>query len=153
MDRLPDAFCTLNVHLLDYIADFLYNYLYSGRAFFTFLATKGKHTHRGALLEAAVQASGINISQMVKRMGIARSTYYHHCAQRDLSLEKLAQYGSVLKHDFSDDLPEMKKWGVEESQAPYEMPKSIEEAISQRDHWRDKYYALLEKFVKEAAVK
>jgi hypothetical protein len=96
-----------------------------------------------------VQASAINITQMVKRMGISRSTYYNHCQQPNLSLEKLAQYGQVIKHDFSVELPEMKQYSVEEAEVPYIIPKTMDEAMAQRDYWRERYYGLLERFHKE----
>lgn len=79
-------------------------------------------------------------------MGISRGTYYNHKNDPNLSFEQLAEYGRVLKHDFSEDLPEMKKFMLEEKEAPYTTPKSIEEAIEQRDFWREKYYQLMEKY-------
>lgn len=116
--------------------------------FFTLLKTKGRHTHRGTLLENAVKESSINITQMVKRMGISRSSYYYHTKDPDLSYETLAEYGKVIKHDFSQDLPEMKKYVLEESEVPYGTPKNIEEALEQRDYWRERYYKKAEEFNK-----
>ncbi len=83
---------------------------------------------------------------MVKRMGLSRGSYYNHKSDPNLSYEQLAEYGRVLKHDFSQDLPEMKKFLMEEQEAPYTPPKTIEEAIEQRDFWREKYYQLMEKY-------
>ena len=123
----------------------LYIFLYKCVYFFTFLETKGRNLHRGALLEAAVKESSINITQMVKRLGISRGTYYNHKNDPDLSFEQLAKYGKVLKRDFSQELPEMKKYALEESEAPYNAPKTLEEAIEQRDYWRERYYQLLER--------
>ena len=127
----------------------MYIYLNNSVFFFTLLKTKGRNIHRGALLEAAVQNDSVNISQMVKRMGISRGTYYNHKNDPNLSFELLAEYGKVLKHDFSQDLPEMKMLQLEEREVPYTTPKTIEEAIEQRDFWREKYYQLMEKFHKE----
>lgn len=112
--------------------------------FFTFLETKGRNTHRGALLEAAVDDRHVNISQMVKRMGISRGTYYNHIQDPELSLEQLAKYGRVIGHDFSQQLPEMKRLVLEEPEGVYKTPETLEEAIAQRDYWRELYYKTLQ---------
>ncbi len=132
---------------------FLFKILHIHVYFFTFLQTNGRHIHRGALLEAAVKNSSINITQMVKRMGISRGTYYNHRNDQNLSFEQLVKYGKVLKHDFSHDIPEMKQFILYEQEAPYGPPKSLEEAVEQRDYWREKYYQLMEKYHKEVEDK
>ncbi len=83
------------------------------------------------------------------RMGISRGTYYNHKNDPHLSFEQLAKYGKVLTRDFSQDLPEMRRYVLEESEVPYNTPKTLEEAIEQRDYWRERYYQLLERQHKE----
>ena len=119
--------------------------------FFTLLKTKGKHTHRGETLQTAVKKSPLNITQLVKRMGISRGTFYNHKDDPNLPFEILEQYGKVLGYDFTNDFPEMQKYVVEEPIAPYGEPKTLDEAIKQRDYWRsqadlwkNKYIQLLE---------
>jgi hypothetical protein len=124
----------------------VYIYLYTSVNFFTFLRTKGRNIHRGALLEAAVKASGISVTQIVKKMGISRGTYYNHKNDPHLSLDQLYQYGKVLKHDFSADLPQIRELELEEGDPGYNQPSTIEEAMEQRDYWREKYYQLMEKY-------
>jgi ACT domain-containing protein len=116
--------------------------------YFFILLETGKNIHRGALLEAAVRETGANITKMVKRMGIARGTFYNHKNDPNLSLEQLAEYGKVLKYDFSQDLPEMKRYVLEEPEVPYTSPKTIEEAIEQRDYWRERYYKKQQDYLK-----
>jgi hypothetical protein len=65
-----------------------------------------------------------------------------------LSYEILAHYGAVLKHDFSLDLPEFRKYTMEESEPPYGPPKTLDEAIEQREYWRERFYQLMEKYLK-----
>jgi hypothetical protein len=115
------------------------------------LKTKGKHTHRGEVLEAAVKKSPLSITELVKRMGISRGTYYNHIEENGLSFETLEKYGKIIGYDFTQDFPEMKKYVIEEPAAPYGEPKTLDEAIKQRDYWRrqadqwkDKYIELLE---------
>ena len=114
--------------------------------FFTFLETKDRNRHRGALLEAAVNERHVNISQMVKRMGISRGTYYNHIQDPDLSLEQLAKYGRVIGHDFSQQLPELKRLVLEEPESLYRTPITMEEAIEQRDYWREQYYRQVKEY-------
>jgi ACT domain-containing protein len=137
---------TTKITILYNIVQLSYIFLYTSVYFFILLQTKGRNTHRGSLLEAAVKESSINITQMVKRMGIARGTYYNHKSDPNLSFEQLAKYGRVLKHDFSQDLPEMKQYALHEPEALYGTPATINEAIEQRDYWREKYYQLMEKY-------
>lgn len=123
---------------------FLYNCVY----FFILLKTKGKYKHRGEALQAAVKKTKFKITQLVKRMKISRGTFYNHKEDPNLPFEILEQYGKILKYDFTNDFPEMQKYSLEESPAFYGEPTTIEEAIKQRDHWKDKYLKLLEKYNK-----
>lgn len=84
-------------------------------------------------------------------MGISRGTFYNHKDDPDLPFETLEQYGKVLGYDFTNDFPEMHKYVVEEFIAPYGEPKTMDEAIKQKDYWRaqadlwkNKYIQLLE---------
>jgi hypothetical protein len=104
------------------------------------LETRERNIHRGALLDKIVREGSTNITQMVKKLNISRGTFYNHTKDPNLSYEQLAKYGKVIKHDFSQDLPEMKKFVFEEPDVPYGIPKTFEEAIEQRDYWRERYY-------------
>jgi hypothetical protein len=131
----------------------LYIFLYRCVYFFIFLKTKGKHTHRGEVLQIAVKKTRTKITQLVKRMGISRGTFYNHRDDPNLSFEDLERYGKVMGYDFTNDFPEMQKYVVEEPVAPYGEPKTFDEAIKQRDYWRNqtdifknKYLESLEKY-------
>lgn len=115
---------------------------------FLYLLAKGKNIHRGALLEEAVRNSSVKISQLVKRMGISRGTYYNHIADPNLSLDQLNEYGQELRHDFSEALPQLKRLVLEDEKIPYNPPKTMEEALVQRDFWRDRFYLLMERYNK-----
>jgi hypothetical protein len=119
----------------------LYNTVY----FFTSLKTKGKHTHRGDILHAAVKKNKLKITQVVKKVGISRGSFYNHIEDPNLPLDILERYGKALGYDFTADIPEMSKYTVEEPVEIYGQPLTIEEAIQQRDYWKNKYIVLLEK--------
>jgi hypothetical protein len=112
------------------------------------VSTSKKHIHRGQLLENAVKASRLNIEFVADKAGYSRSSYYKHKEERDLDYHILAAYGRALKHDFTEDLPEMPKYIMEEPGETYGKTPSLQDAIKQRDQWRDKYYELLEKYNK-----
>ena len=90
------------------------------------------------MLEAAVADGHVNITQMVKRMGISRGTYYNHINDPTLSYEQLDKYGKVIGRDFTEALPEMKRFLLEEPEGVYKKPKTFEEAVEQAELWRDK---------------
>ena len=90
---------------------------------------------------------------MVKRMGIARGTYYNHKNDPALPLEQLLKYGRVIHHDFSEDIPEIARITIEEPHEMYNIPKTLGEAIKQRDYWKEKYYQLLDSYHKIALEK
>ncbi len=112
------------------------------------MATRKKNIHRGQLLKAAVELQKANRELIARKAGYARPTYYKHIEDKNLPFHILAAYGRALGHDFSEDLPEMPKYLAGEHQGDYGDKPTLEEAIQQRDAWRDKYYALMEKYYK-----
>ncbi len=58
------------------------------------------------------------------------------------------RYGKVLKYDFTADIPGMEKYQFNDEVVPRPQPKTFHEAIEDRDYWRDKYIALMEKYNK-----
>jgi hypothetical protein len=110
--------------------------------------SKKTKVHRGQLLAAAVEASRLNKEEVAEKAGYSRSAYYKHIDNRDLEYHILMAYGKALGHDFTEDLPEMPKYLLEEPDEGYNKPFNLEEAIRQRDLWKDKYIELLEKYNK-----
>jgi hypothetical protein len=58
----------------------------------------------------------------------------------------LIRYGKVLKHDFTADIPGMEKYQFNDDIIPRPQPRTFDEAIADRDYWRDKYIQILEKY-------
>ena len=107
------------------------------------MKAKNKNIHRGEVLEAVVKRSDLTISETVKRAGYSRSTYYLHINNAQLSYDILESYGKVLGHDFTEHFPDMVKY------VSFNTPKesvTLEQAIRERDQWKDKYFNLLEKY-------
>jgi len=109
----------------------------------------GKHIHRGALLQQYVEESGLSVTQLTKRVGYSRSSYYNHINDANLPIDILLKYGKVIKHDFFVDFPELMSNVLYEPHTDFASlsnAETIEEAIKQRDTWKEKYFELLEKY-------
>ena len=108
------------------------------------LKTNNSAIHRGKVLQEVVKRSDLNIAQVAKKARYSRASYYNHIDDPELPFEILERYGKVIAYDFSRDFPEMVKYsGFTETGKEY---LTHEQACRERDHWRDKYYDLLERF-------
>jgi hypothetical protein len=102
--------------------------------------------NRGQLLAAAVEASGLNKEEAAKKARYSRSAYYKHIENPNLGYHILIAYGKAIRHDFTEEFPDMPKYVMEDPEAPYDKPKNIEESIRITDQWKNKYFDLLEKY-------
>ncbi|HXS55092.1 MAG TPA: hypothetical protein VN726_03145 [Hanamia sp.] len=61
----------------------------------------------------------------------------------------LQKYPKAIGHDFSEEIDDLPSSIAEEPETLYgNQPATIEEAIQQRNHWKEKYYELMEKYIK-----
>lgn len=107
------------------------------------MKTKNRNIHRGEILEAIVKRSHLTITEIVKRAGYSRSSYYSHIENLQLPYDILEVYGRILNYDFTDHFPDMIKY------VSFTTPKeeiTLDRAIRERDQWKDKYVNLLEKY-------
>lgn len=103
-------------------------------------------TNRGKVLELIAKSSDISVSALARKMEYNRATVYRHFETEDLDFSILRRYGTALKHDFSIEFPEMIQLSgfVEEPLTAYKA-STISEVLQERDYWKDKYLALLER--------
>ncbi|MCR6720951.1 MAG: hypothetical protein NVV59_11835 [Chitinophagaceae bacterium] len=107
---------------------------------------KQKKQHRGLLLAIAVQNSRYTRTDAAKRARYCRSTYYKHIRQADLSYDILERYGKAIYHNFAEDLPEMRRYSIEDpSESFNEETRNPRELVRQRDYWKKRYYEQLER--------
>ncbi len=107
---------------------------------------KKNRPNRGQVLATAVEASGLNKETVAAKAGYKRSSYYKHIKDPNLEYHILIAYGRALKHDFTEEFPDMPKYVLDDPQETYGKPITLDEAIKQRDYWKDKYIDLLEKY-------
>ena len=113
------------------------------------LETIKQNVHRGEILQYAVEKTGLSIASVAKKAGYKRGTYYLHIKKKDLSVTILNKYAKAIGYDFSEDIGEMEQFILEEPETVYvTKPQTIEEAIRQRNEWKEKYYLLMEKYLK-----
>lgn len=104
--------------------------------------------HRGKILKTFIenQSPKVSIASLARKLGYDRSTIYLHFNNDRLDYSTILKYGKALKHDFSVEFPEMLQYisTVEEPISDYR-PLTVSEALRERDYWKDKYIALMEK--------
>jgi hypothetical protein len=106
------------------------------------------HIHRGHILKDAVEATRFKKEEIAAKAGYTRSSYYKHIQDAELPYHILASYGKALKIDFTDELPEMPKYIIEEQDTVYTQGMTIGDLQKQIEYWKDKYIELLEKYNK-----
>lgn len=110
-----------------------------------------RNINRGRLLDHAVRNSGLSISKVAERAHYSRGSFYIHRKDPKLPFHILAVYGKVIKYDFSYDIPEMIERGfmyLEQPEELYGEPETFEEAIEQRNRWKDRCIQVQEKYQK-----
>lgn len=110
------------------------------------MASKRTKLNRGQVLATAVEASGLNKKEAAGKAGYTRSAYYKHIENPDLDYHILMAYGKAIKHDFTEEFPDMPKYLLEEPEETYNKPRTLEDAIRILEQWKNKYLELLEKY-------
>jgi hypothetical protein len=110
------------------------------------VAKKKTKLNRGQVLAAIVEASGLGKEEVANKAGYTRSAYYKHIENPNLDYHILMVYGKAIRHDFTEEFPDMPRYMMEEPDEVYGKPKTLEEAMKLMDIWKNKYLELLEKY-------
>jgi lambda repressor-like predicted transcriptional regulator len=89
--------------------------------------------HRGEIIKQAIEDSGIKLTKVVKDTGIKKSTLFSLFHQVNPKLEYIIKIGKAIKHDFGQEIPELK--GPD--------PLAADENLT----YKIKYMELLEKYL------
>jgi transcriptional regulator with XRE-family HTH domain len=95
---------------------------------------------RGTILKKAVKDSGITITEVARRAGYGRVTYYLHIENSDLKLDILDKYATAIGYDFRDEIPEMVEYYERKRENSLSTFEKIE---ADRDFWREEYGRIL----------
>lgn len=67
-------------------------------------------------MKKAVIESGIKVTHLAKAIHKDPKTIYNWYQLRNVPLDNLLEIGKFIKHDFADDIPEMRNFLLEKSQ-------------------------------------
>ncbi len=93
--------------------------------------------HRGEIIKEAVYKSGFPITALAKRMGKSRRWVYLVFENPTVSIDTILQIGTLIHHDFANDLESIKPNVIHESDLSY---------TREEDYWKNKYLKLLEEY-------
>lgn len=105
-------------------------------------------THRGEIVGRVLDELGIKRTQLAEKLGVHRDTIRNWVLQADLEFEKIRRIGLHIGYDFSQDFPDYPYTAKPLSEiGGKKEPEflTIDECVVDRDHWREKYYTLLER--------
>ena len=81
-----------------------------------------------------------------RKANYSRSAYYKHIKNPGLDYHILIDYGKAIKHDFTEDFPDMPKYLLEDPEEEiHNTPKTFEEAVKLMEMWKRKYVELIDR--------
>ncbi|WP_134092140.1 helix-turn-helix transcriptional regulator [Olivibacter sp. XZL3] len=106
--------------------------------------------HYGHIIERIIRRNGYSISELARLTNVNRRSIYNWFNQKSLKPEIIFRIGCALKHDFSEEFPELftedefQKVIAPEKTTPDETPAATSEGTS--NYWKDKYIKILEEY-------
>lgn len=108
--------------------------------------------HYGHIMERIIRRTGYSISELARLTNVNRRSIYNWFNQKNLKPEIIFRIGCALKHDFSEEFPEL---FTEEDFQNVSGKKTDEEGTvpttfteSGSSYWKDKYIHVLEEYNK-----
>lgn len=100
--------------------------------------------HKGEIIEKAVRASGIKITELAKKMNLSRRHIYNLFEEPDLSLEYVYKIGRIIHYDFTNEI----KLYLKNSDSDIIENTSEDSKLygNKTEYWKNKYFDLLEKY-------
>ena len=104
--------------------------------------------HKGEIIKAAIEKSGVKKTLLAAEMGISRGTLYNIFTQIDVDPATILKIGRIIHYDFSVSFSKLKSDPVtEEPQEPYKTVATAQ-LKADVDYWKEKYITLLEEYNK-----
>jgi hypothetical protein len=105
--------------------------------------------HRGQVVEYRVRRNGYGISALARSIEVNRRSIYLWFNRKHLDREVIFKIGCVLRHDFSQEFPDLfssedfKTFDHPAATATYELDDRAEDG---KATYMDRYLALLERY-------
>jgi transcriptional regulator with XRE-family HTH domain len=111
--------------------------------------------HYGEIIERTIRRNGYSISELARLMKVNRRSIYNWFNQPKFKSEIIFKIGCALKHDFSNEFPEL--FSSEEFQHAFNNSKLLNTALLSEErekinYWKDKYINLLEEYNQILAI-
>ncbi|MEH6307446.1 helix-turn-helix transcriptional regulator [Olivibacter sp. CPCC 100613] len=105
--------------------------------------------HYGHIIERIIRRNGYSISELARLTNVNRRSIYNWFNQKNLKPEIIFRIGCALKHDFSEEFPEL--FTEDEFQKVISPEKtSTDETLTlsegSSNYWKDKYIKILEEY-------
>jgi DNA-binding XRE family transcriptional regulator len=104
--------------------------------------------HYGQIVEYRVRKNGHSISDLAKALQVNRRSIYNWFNQRHLKKDIILSIGCVLRHDFSEEIPEM--FSPQDFNcclySPVKEANEAAESQIENERYKNKYVALLEQY-------
>lgn len=105
--------------------------------------------HYGHIIERIIRRNGYSISELARLTNVNRRSIYNWFNQKSLKPEIIFRIGCALKHDFSEEFPEL--FTEDEFQKVITPSKSSTDAEGETPEgsssfWKDKYIKILEEY-------
>jgi len=95
----------------------------------------------GLVLREAVAKSNMSITGICDQLKKERSWLYYQFRRKNIPIEILVMIGAVIRHDFTDDVPELKRISSAKS---FSDSNNDTYGKNNAEFWKTKYYTLLE---------
>jgi lambda repressor-like predicted transcriptional regulator len=106
--------------------------------------------HHGQIVEYVVRKNGYSISDLARNTNVNRRSIYNWFNQKYLKNDVIYNIGCVLRHDFSQEFPELFKSEDFKMASPPDIashfPYIINLNNNENEFYKDKYLLLLEKY-------
>lgn len=63
--------------------------------------------HKGAIVEAAIKKSGLRMTVLADKLGIARNTLYTRLKSAEIKDAFIIKIGNIIHYDFSNEFPDI----------------------------------------------
>jgi lambda repressor-like predicted transcriptional regulator len=106
--------------------------------------------HHGQIIEYRVRKNGYSISDLARGINVNRRSIYNWFNQKYLKKDVILQIGQILRHDFSQEFPELfvsdDFKSIQRLDAQYRYSSPENNVDSEDEYYKDKYLDLLEKY-------
>ncbi|MFA6086688.1 hypothetical protein [Mucilaginibacter sp.] len=104
----------------------------------------------GKIVEYIVRKNGYNITELATNLSVNRRSIYNWFNQKDLRTDIIFRIGYIIRHDFSNEFPELFTKddfkNIYNVRQPCLGQMSLSFPNNDDEDWKNKYIELLEKY-------